>query len=51
MESVRKFSDFKKLESVMLAERQLATHKKLFSIKSLDEHSPTLIKFNESTKI
>ena len=32
----------------MLAERQLATHKELFSIEFLDELCPTLIKFNES---
>lgn len=38
----------RKVESVMLAERQLATHKELFSIKFLDEHCHTLIKFNES---
>jgi len=33
----------------MLAERQLATHKEPLSIKLLDEYTPTLIKFNEST--
>jgi len=43
------FRFLRKVESVMLAERQLATHKERFSIKLLDEYAPTLIKFNEST--
>jgi len=33
----------------MLVERQLSTHKELFSIKLPDEHIPILTKFNEST--
>lgn len=39
----------RKVESGLLAERQLVTHKVLFSIKVLNENSPILIKFNEST--
>lgn len=48
---VMTFSDFilRRLESVLLAERQLVTYKELFSIKLLDKNSPTMIKFNEST--